>query len=73
MGEAQRERVVECQNGMARPWWDVDGGSETVITRKAIAQGLVQRNSTRGGRRHGDCSTCARLHPPYNFLAGPAR
>ena len=49
MGEAQRERVVECQNGMARPWWDVDGGSETVITRKAIAWGQCNETTHKEG------------------------
>ena len=39
MGEAQREHIVECRDGMARPWWDADGGSETVIACKAVAWG----------------------------------
>ena len=47
MDEAQRERVVECWDGMARPWRDADSGSETVITRKAVARGRCNK-TTRG-------------------------
>jgi len=39
MGEAQRECVMECRDGMARPWWDTDGGNKTMIAHKAIARG----------------------------------
>ena len=52
MGEAQRERIMECRDGMARPWQDADGGSETVIMHKAVAWGrcnkmVVGREATR--------------------------
>jgi len=47
MGEAQRECVMECRDGMARPWRDADSGSETVITRKAVARGRCNK-TTRG-------------------------
>ena len=49
MSEAQRERVVECRDGMARPWWDTDGGSETVIARKAVARGRCNETAHEEG------------------------
>ena len=49
MGEAQREHIVECQDGMARPCQDADGGSETVIVRKAVVWGRCNKTVRREG------------------------